>query len=209
MILQKNYVYVWCGNFHTDLRFRPKCIPFLNINFLLYFNFLVHRTLSIKIFSFQKFILQCKYFWHNNTVECSLRIQLPLLTPRVFSQERDLRFGPRISDKSTSTVSQTFGLNWQISAAKHVIQRQVRRDDCIRRLSKLKLAEKDIDIYYVIYYLYIIKFMSHFVLSSPTVACFDLPKQRTCQTVFPSPLLQMSIDLYYICKAKLCNSFLL
>ena len=105
MILQKNYVYVWCGNFHTDLRFRPKCIPFLNINFLLYFNFLVHRTLSIKIFSFQKFILQCKYFRHNNTVECSLRIQLPLLAPWVFSQERDLRFGPCISDKSTSTVS--------------------------------------------------------------------------------------------------------
>ena len=105
MILQKNYVYVWCGNFHTDLRFRPKCIPFLNINFLLYFNFLVHRTLSIKIFSFQKFILQCKYFRHNNTVECSLRIQLPLLTLRVFSQERELRFGPCISDKAASTVS--------------------------------------------------------------------------------------------------------
>lgn len=105
MILQTNYVYVWCGNFHTDLRFRPKCIPFLNINFLLYFNFLVHRTLSIKIFSFQKFILQCKYFRHNNTVECSLWIQLPLLAPWVFSQERDLRFGPYISDKSTSTVS--------------------------------------------------------------------------------------------------------
>ena len=106
MILQKNYyVYVWCGNFHTDLRFRPKCIPFLNINFLLYFNFLVHRTLSIKIFSFQKFILQCKYFQHNNTVECSLWIQLSLLALWVFSQERDLRFGPCISDKSTSTVS--------------------------------------------------------------------------------------------------------
>lgn len=94
MILQTNYVYVWCGNFHTDLRFRPKCIPFLNINFLLYFNFLVHRTLSIKIFSFQKFILQCKYFRHNNTVECSLWIQLPLLAPWVFSQERDQRFWP-------------------------------------------------------------------------------------------------------------------
>ena len=106
MILQKNYVYVWCGNFHTDLRFRPKCIPFLNINFLLYFNFLVHRTLSIKIFSFQKFILQCKYFWHNNTVECSLRIQLPLLTPHSFRKRGNCDLAPTyFSDKSASTVS--------------------------------------------------------------------------------------------------------
>ena len=49
--------------------------------------------------------------------------------------------------------------------------------------------------------------MPHFVLSSPTVACFDLPKQRTCQTVFPPPLL-MSKDLYYISKANLPYSFI-
>ena len=135
MILQKNYVYVWCGNFHTDLRFRPKCIPFLNINFLLYFNFLVHRTLSIKIFSFQKFILQCKYFQHNNTVECSLWIQLPLLARKSFRKRGICDLAPAFRT-SQHQQCQTFGLNWQISAAKHVIQRQVRRDDCIRRLIK-------------------------------------------------------------------------
>ena len=50
--------------------------------------------------------------------------------------------------------------------------------------------------------------MPHFVLSSPTVARFNLPKQRTCQTVFPPPLLKMSKDLYYISKAKLPYSFI-
>ena len=50
--------------------------------------------------------------------------------------------------------------------------------------------------------------MPHFVLSSLTVACFNLPKQRTCQTVFPPPLLKMSKDLYYISKAKLPYSFI-
>ena len=50
--------------------------------------------------------------------------------------------------------------------------------------------------------------MPHFVLSSPTVACFHLPKQRTYQTVFPPPLLKMSKDLYYMSKAKLPYSFI-
>lgn len=50
--------------------------------------------------------------------------------------------------------------------------------------------------------------MPHLVLSSPTVACFNLPKQRTCQTVFPPPLLKMSKDLYYISKAKLSYNFI-
>ena len=50
--------------------------------------------------------------------------------------------------------------------------------------------------------------MPHFVLSSPIVACFNLPKQRTCQTIFPPPLLKMSKDLYYISKAKLPYSFI-
>lgn len=122
MILQKNYVYVWCGNFHTDLRFRPKCIPFLNINFLLYFNFLVHRTLSIKIFSFQKFILQCKYFRHNNTVECSLRIQLPLLILRESFRKRGICDLAPAFRTSQHQQYQTFGSNWHISATKHAIQ---------------------------------------------------------------------------------------
>ena len=50
--------------------------------------------------------------------------------------------------------------------------------------------------------------MPHFVLSSPTIVGFNLPKQRTCQTVFPPPLLKMSKDLYYISKAKLPYSFI-
>lgn len=50
--------------------------------------------------------------------------------------------------------------------------------------------------------------MPHFVLSSPTVACFNLPKKRTCQTIFPPPLLKMSKDLYYISKAKLPYIFI-
>ena len=78
---------------------------------------------------------------------------------------------------------------------------QVRREDCIRRLSKLKLAEKDINIYYVIYHLYVIKLMPHFVLSSPTIVGFNFPKKRTCQTVFPPPLLQMPNE-------KICITFL-
>ena len=145
MILQKNYVYVWCGNFHTDLRFRPKCIPFLNIYFLLYFNFLVHRTLSIKIFSFQKFILQlCKYFRHNNTVECSLLYSCLSLLRKSFRKRGICDLVPAFRT-SLHQQYQTFGSNWRISATKHVIQRQMRREDCIRKLSKLKLAEKDIN----------------------------------------------------------------
>lgn len=49
--------------------------------------------------------------------------------------------------------------------------------------------------------------MPHIVLSSPTIVGFDLPKKRTCQTIFPPPLL-MSKDLYYISKAKLPYSFI-